>query len=57
LKQASERNRTVIREITINDIGDSSLKVTLWGQQAKDFSIDVVYDKEDATSVIVLFIG
>jgi hypothetical protein len=33
------------------------LRVTLWGQRAKDFSIDNVYNKDEAKPIVVLFVG
>jgi len=35
---------------------DTELKITLWGAQAKDFSIDSVYSSNNSTPV-VLFVG
>jgi hypothetical protein len=37
-----------------------SIRVTLWGQRAKDFSINtasVVSDEADAKPIVVLFVG
>jgi hypothetical protein len=36
---------------------DSSLRLTVWGQRAKDFSIRSVYDEENAKPIIVLFVS
>jgi hypothetical protein len=36
---------------------NESIRVTLWGQRAKDFSIDDVSSEVDAKSIVVLFVG
>jgi hypothetical protein len=36
---------------------DMSLRITLWGQRAKDFSISDVGNKEDSKPIVVLFVG
>jgi hypothetical protein len=36
---------------------DMSLRITPWGQQAKDFSISDSGSKEDLKPIVVLFVG
>jgi len=57
LRQASERNTTVIRDIIIKNINNCSLQLTLWGQRAKDLSIHGVYSEKPAKPIVVLFVG
>jgi hypothetical protein len=36
---------------------DMNLRVTLWGQREKEFSINSVYDVNDITLIVMLFVG
>jgi hypothetical protein len=33
------------------------LRITLWGQRAKDLCVRSVYDEENAKAIVVLFVG
>ncbi|KAJ1256523.1 hypothetical protein BS78_K009400 [Paspalum vaginatum] len=48
---------TITRDITIRDLSYSEMKVTLWGNRASAFTLDGVYDPNEAKPIIVLLVG
>ncbi|PVH32495.1 hypothetical protein PAHAL_9G413900 [Panicum hallii] len=45
------------RDVTLQSIDGSEMKLTLWGQRAREFKIDSVYDAESAKPIVTLFVG
>lgn len=39
------------------DISKNNLKVTLWGEKAKLFSLDNIYDEANNEPILILFVG
>ncbi|CAO2035273.1 unnamed protein product [Urochloa humidicola] len=48
---------TLRRNITLQDINGSELRLTLWGTKAAEFSIDNVYSADNPKPIVTLFVG
>lgn len=48
---------TLTRHIVLRDLSYSEMKITLWGHRAAAFSTDGVYNCDEATPIVVLFVG
>ncbi|CAD6257091.1 unnamed protein product [Miscanthus lutarioriparius] len=47
----------LMSDIIIKDLHDRELKVTLWGQRGKAFSVENLYDEADPRAIVTLFVG
>jgi hypothetical protein len=40
-----------------SSLSDATLRITLGGQRDKDFSIDSIYNKDDAKPIFIMLVG
>jgi hypothetical protein len=48
---------TVSTLMYLSPCSDRTIKVTLWGNQARKFSYPSTYDSEQQNPIVVLFVG
>ncbi|XP_062227444.1 uncharacterized protein LOC133925583 [Phragmites australis] len=48
---------TLNRDIVLKDLSNAEIRLTLWGRRAAEFSIDSIYNEEQAKPVVVLIVG
>nr|ADB85379.1 putative retrotransposon protein [Phyllostachys edulis] len=57
IQGSNQSSTTTKRLVVIKDAKDCETTVTLWGQRAKDFDGEYVYEKEQKNPVPALFVG
>ncbi|KAJ1262209.1 hypothetical protein BS78_09G089300 [Paspalum vaginatum] len=54
---SGKQTPTLTRDIVLRDLSHYEIKVTLWGQRASAFTLDNVYDPDEAKPIVVLLVG
>ncbi|CAL5025448.1 unnamed protein product [Urochloa decumbens] len=54
---STNEGTTISRNVMLQDINGNEMKLTLWGTRAQEFSIDNVYNANDAKPIVTLFVG
>ncbi|XP_062194097.1 replication protein A 70 kDa DNA-binding subunit D-like isoform X2 [Phragmites australis] len=57
IQLANRSTPTVSRHIMLKDLNNVEVKLTLWGQRATQFTIDEIYNEQQATPVVILVVG
>ncbi|XP_062220897.1 uncharacterized protein LOC133920180 isoform X2 [Phragmites australis] len=57
IQLANQLTSTVTRDVILRDLNNVEIKLTLWGQRATEFTIDEIYNEEQATPIVILVVG
>ncbi|XP_062198838.1 replication factor A protein 1-like [Phragmites australis] len=48
---------TLNRHLVLKDLSNLQVRLTLWGQRATEFTIDDIYNEEEARPIVILIVG